>query len=51
MSSSQPNLQNLPPHLRRHFVAPPGRKLIIADYKNIELVLAGVVAGKRGCAA
>jgi DNA polymerase I-like protein with 3'-5' exonuclease and polymerase domains len=44
MSSSQPNLQNLPPESRRHFVAPPGRKLIVADYKNIELVLAGVVA-------
>jgi DNA polymerase I len=46
MSSSQPNLQNLPPELRRHFVAPPGRKLIVADYKNIELVLVGVVAGE-----
>jgi DNA polymerase-1 len=46
MSSSQPNLQNLPPELRRHFVAPLGRKLIVADYKNIELVLAGVVAGE-----
>lgn len=47
MSSSQPNLQNLPSKLRRHFVAPPGRKLIIADFKNIELVLAGVVAGEE----
>jgi DNA polymerase I len=46
MSSSQPNLQNLPPESRRHFLAPPGRKLIVADYKNIELVLAGVVAGE-----
>jgi DNA polymerase-1 len=46
MSSSQPNLQNLPPESRRHFFAPPGRKLIVADYKNIELVLAGVVAGE-----
>jgi DNA polymerase I len=46
MSSSQPNLQNLPSDLRHYFVAPPGRKLIIADYKNIELVLAGVVAGE-----
>jgi DNA polymerase I len=46
MSSSQPNLQNLPPESRRHFVAPEGRKLIVADYKNIELVLAGVVAGE-----
>jgi DNA polymerase I len=47
MSSSQPNLQNLPPESRRHFVAPPGRMLIVADYKNIELVLAGVVAGEE----
>jgi DNA polymerase I len=47
MSSSQPNLQNLPPESRRHFVAPPGRKLIVADFKNIELVLAGVVAGEE----
>ena len=46
MSSSQPNLQNLPSGLRRYFVAPPVRKLIVADYKNIELVLAGVVAGE-----
>jgi len=47
MSSSQPNLQNLPPESRRHFVAPPGRMVIVADYKNIELVLAGVVAGEE----
>jgi DNA polymerase-1 len=47
MSSSQPNLQNLPSRLRRHFVAPPGRKLVVADYRNIELVLAGVVAGEE----
>ena len=46
MRSSQPNLQNLPPESRRRFVAPPGRMLIVADYKNIELVLAGVVAGE-----
>jgi len=46
MSSSQPNLQNIPPELRRYFVAPPGRKLLIADYKQIELVTAAVVAGE-----
>jgi DNA polymerase I len=46
MSSSSPNLQNIPPEVRRHFVAPPGRKLLIADYKHIELVLAAVVAGE-----
>jgi DNA polymerase-1 len=47
MSSSQPNLQNIPPELRRYFVAPPGRKLLIADYKQIELVTAAVVAGEE----
>src|SRR3712207_1822785 len=46
MSSSQPNLQNIPPDLRNCFVAPPGRKLLIADYKQIELVTAAVVAGE-----
>ena len=47
MSSSQPNLQNIPPELRPYFVAPPGRKLLIADYKQIELVAAAVVAGEE----
>jgi len=47
MRCSKPNLQGLPPEFRRYFVAPPGRKLIVADYKNIELVLAGVVAGEN----
>src|SRR5215207_7969741 len=46
MRCSKPNLQGLPPEFRRYFAAPPGRKLIVADYKNIELVLAGVVAGE-----
>jgi DNA polymerase I len=46
MSSSAPNLQNIPPDLRKYFVAPPGRKLLIADYKQIELVTAAVVAGE-----
>src|SRR5215217_786534 len=43
MSSGQPNLQNIPPDLRKYFIAPPGRKLLIADYKQIELVTAAVV--------
>jgi len=47
MSSYQPNLQNIPPELRCYFVAPPGRKLLIADYKQIELVTAAVVAGEE----
>lgn len=47
MSCSQPNLQNIPPELRHHFVALPGRKLLIADYRHIELVPAAVVSGEE----
>ncbi len=47
MSSSNPNLQNIPPELRKYFIAPPGRKLLIADYKQIELVTAAVVSGEE----
>jgi DNA polymerase I len=46
-SCDNPNLQNIPSELRRYFVAPPGRKLIVADYKNAELVLAGVISGEE----
>jgi len=46
LSCSQPNLQNIPARyrentegtmIRRMFVAPPGKALIVADYSQIEL--------------
>lgn len=43
LSSSKPNLQNIPrPEndiygLRRLFMAPPGKKLVVADYSQVEL--------------
>ncbi len=40
MASSQPNLQNITKELRRLFKAPKGKKLIVADYSQIELRIA-----------
>lgn len=46
-SSSDPNLQNVGRgELRGCFIAPPGHKLIDADYSQIELRAAAVIAGE-----
>lgn len=46
MSSREPNIQNLPNEgaYRAAFRAPEGRALVVADYSQIELLLAAVIA-------
>ena len=45
MASSSPNLQNLPPEVRRYVKAPAGRVLVVADYSQIELRIAALISG------
>jgi len=51
LSSNDPNLQNIPVrteagrHIRRAFVAPPGRLLITADYSQVELRILAHLSG------
>jgi len=40
MSASEPNVQNIPRDLRKIFVAPSGKKLVVADFSQIELRIA-----------
>lgn len=48
-SCSNPNLQQIPneTEYRRCFMAPPGRKLVIADYSQIELRILADISGDK----
>ena len=50
MSSTDPNVQQIPHafDLRRCFRAPAGRKLVVADYSQIELRILADFTGDRG---
>jgi DNA polymerase I len=45
MSCSRPNLQQLPPEVRRHVRAPEGRALVWADYSQAELRVLAAASG------
>jgi DNA polymerase-1 len=47
LSSSQPNVQNIPKKIRRIYHAPPGFVLIDADYSGAELRILAYVSGDK----
>ncbi len=54
LSSSDPNLQNIPVRhaegrrIRQAFVAPPGKRIVAADYSQIELRIMAHLSGDAG---
>ncbi len=54
LASSDPNLQNIPirteegRRIRQAFVAPPGARIVSADYSQIELRIMAHLSGDRG---
>jgi DNA polymerase-1 len=57
LSSSDPNLQNIPVRhgegrrIRQAFIAPPGRRIVAADYSQIELRIMAHLSGDAGLAS